>query len=101
MASEAATLVTGRFMVELKAQREDEGQDKLDKGFGVVFQICTSPIQSMNPNSYRLTNNPMTISCICMDLEKQIVLRVSRLMRVRKVRCFRSICCVLRLPGWC
>src|SRR5262249_7103718 len=30
----------------------------------VMFQICTSPIQSMNPNSYRLTNNPMTMSCI-------------------------------------
>ena len=30
----------------------------------VVFQICTSPLQSVNPNSYRLTNNPMTMSCI-------------------------------------
>jgi hypothetical protein len=34
-----------------------------------------------------------------MDREKQIVLRTSRLMRVRNVRCLRSIFCVLRLPG--
>jgi len=43
----------------------------------------------------------MTISCIWIDLEKQIVLRVRRLIRVRNVRCFRSIFCVLRLPGVC
>jgi hypothetical protein len=56
-----------------------------------MFQICTSPIQSVNPNSYRLTNNPITMSCIWMDLEKQIVLRVSRFIRVRKVRGFRFL----------
>ena len=36
-----------------------------------------------------------------MDLEKQIVLRVKGLIRVRNVRCLRSIFCVLRLPSWC
>src|SRR5262249_41279752 len=41
------------------------------------------------------------MSCISMDCEKQIVLRTRRLMRVCNVRCFRSICCVFRLPGLC
>jgi hypothetical protein len=31
------------------------------------------------PNSYRLTNSPMTRSCICSVFEKQIVRRTSRL----------------------
>src|SRR2546421_7846298 len=43
----------------------------------------------------------MTISCICIVFEKQIVLRTKRFMRVRNVRCLRSIFCVLRLPGQC
>src|SRR3989442_15596816 len=34
----------------------------------------------------------MTMSCICVVLEKQMVLRARRLIRVRKVRCVRSIC---------
>ena len=67
----------------------------------VMLQICTLPLQSVNPNSYRLTNNSITRSCIWTDVEKQIVLRTRRLIRVRNVRCFRSICCGLRLPGWC
>jgi len=46
-----------------------------------------------------LMNNPMTMSCICIDLEKQRVLRANRLIRARKVRCLRSIFCVCRLPG--
>lgn len=37
------------------------------------------------------------MSCNSVDLEKQIVLRASRLMRVRSVKCFRSICWVLRV----
>src|SRR5882724_5168790 len=64
---------------------------------------CTSPRFSgeLPPKAYRLTNKPMTMSCICVDFEKQIVLRTKRLMRVRNVRCLRSICCVLCLPGLC
>jgi hypothetical protein len=46
-------------------------------------------------------NNPITTSCITIDLEKQIVFRANRLMRVRKVKCFRSIFWVLRLPTLC
>jgi len=65
----------------------------------VVFQICTLPMQSVNPNSYRLTNNPTTMSCIWTDVENRLVLRTSRLIRVRQVRGFRSLCGVLRVPG--
>lgn len=38
---------------------------------------------------------PITVSCISTVLEKQIVRRASRLIRVRKVRCLRSIRWVL------
>jgi hypothetical protein len=40
MAGEAATTVTGRLMVELKAQREDEGQDELDKRLAIAQEFC-------------------------------------------------------------
>jgi hypothetical protein len=43
----------------------------------------------------------MTMSCIWIDLEKQMVLRVNRLIRVRNVKCLRSIFWVFRLPGSC
>jgi hypothetical protein len=33
-----------------------------------------------------------------MDVEKQLVCRANRLMRVRKVRCLRSIFCVCGFP---
>ena len=39
----------------------------------------------------RLMNSPITTSCITIDLEKQIVLRANRLIRVLNVRCLRSI----------
>jgi hypothetical protein len=42
-------------------------------------------------------NNPITTSCSQIDLEKQIVFRANRLIRVRNVRCFRSILWVLAL----
>ncbi len=41
------------------------------------------------------------MSCIWVVFEKQMVLRTKRLMRVRKVKCLRSIFCVFRLPGLC
>lgn len=43
-------------------------------------------------------NKPITTLCITIDLEKQMVLRASRLIRVRKVKCFRPIFWVYRLP---
>src|SRR5262245_60971832 len=39
MAGEAATIVTGRFMVELKAQGKDEGEDKLDKRLAIADHL--------------------------------------------------------------
>ena len=43
----------------------------------------------------------MTMSCIWVVFEKQIVWRTRRLIRVRNVRCLRSIFWVFRLPGLC
>jgi hypothetical protein len=39
------------------------------------------------------------MSCIWVVFDKQMVLRTKRFMRVRHVKCFRSIFCVFRLPG--
>src|SRR5215510_5430942 len=47
------------------------------------------------------SDKPMTMSCIWVVFEKQMVLRAKRFMRVRKVRGLRSIFWVLRLPGLC
>src|SRR2546426_12267543 len=38
VASQTPAAVTGRFVVELKADGEDEGEDQLNKRFGVVQQ---------------------------------------------------------------
>ena len=57
----------------------------------VVFQIYTSGSQIGQPNSERLTTNPMTISCLWTALAKQIGLRGRRLIRGRRVRGLRSI----------
>ncbi len=43
------------------------------------------------PNSWRLMNNPITVSCIFSVLEQQIVFLASRLIRILKVKCLRSI----------
>lgn len=45
-------------------------------------------------------SKPITVSCINSDLEKQIVRRANRLIRVRKSKCFRSMLCVWSLPTW-
>jgi hypothetical protein len=42
--------------------------------------------------------SPRTISCSMIDFEKPMVFRANRLMRVRKVRCLRSIFCVCCFP---
>jgi hypothetical protein len=67
--------------------------------YSLKSKFATEPFYTVYANAYRLTNKPMTMSCICVDLEKQIVLRTKRLIRVRNVRCLRSIFCVFRLPG--
>ena len=43
----------------------------------------------------------MTLSCLCVDCEKQIVWRTKRCIRSRSVRGLRAFCCVWRLPGLC
>ena len=46
---------------------------------------CVGPSQMARPNSYRLMNRPSTRSCICSVLEKQMVRRTSRFIRVRRL----------------
>jgi hypothetical protein len=68
----------------------------------VMFQICCYRFHTNVPNSSRLTNNPITISCRRIDLETQMGFRTKRFSQVRTVRCFRSIFCVCVLPTvWC
>ena len=62
---------------------------------------CVGPSQMARPNSYRLMNSPITRSCICSVLEKQMVRRTSRLIRLRRLMCLLSIFCVFSLPTWC
>jgi hypothetical protein len=40
VASQSTAAVTARFRVELKAQREDEGQDELDERLAIMKQLC-------------------------------------------------------------
>jgi hypothetical protein len=46
-------------------------------------------------------NSPITKSCICSVLEKQIVRRTNRLIRVRKLMCLLSIFWVFASPTVC
>jgi len=39
VAGQRAAAVTGRFMVELKADGEDEGEDALEERLGVVKEL--------------------------------------------------------------
>ena len=59
---------------------------------------CVGPPQMARPNSYQLMNSPITRSCICSVVEKQIVRRINRLIRVRRLMCLLSIFCVCSLP---
>jgi hypothetical protein len=52
-------------------------------------------------NSLLLISNPMTLSCIKTDLEKQIVLLVKRMIQGRRFKFSRSILWVFRLPVSC
>ena len=59
------------------------------------------PHQMARPNSQRLMKSPITKSCMRSVLEKQIVRRTNRLIRVRKLVCLLSIFCVFALPTVC
>jgi hypothetical protein len=39
VASQGTAAVTGRFVMELETQGEDESQDKLDEGFAIAEQL--------------------------------------------------------------
>ena len=54
--------------------------------------------QTDTPNSYRLIKRPITKSCMCSVLEKQIVRRTNRLIRVRELMCLLSIFWVFSFP---
>ena len=69
----------------------------LDEVHTKVFHMCWAS-QRACPNSYRLMKSPITRSCICSVLEKQIVRRINRLIRVRRLICLLSIFCVFSLP---
>jgi hypothetical protein len=71
---------------------------RADTGAGRVLDLDVMAYNS-NLNSYRLTNKPMTISCSRMDLEKQIVLRARRLIRVRFIRPTDDHCHIARRQG--
>ena len=66
-----------------------------------VFQSCRCACQTATPNSYRLIKRPITTSCMRSVLEKQIVRRTNRLIRVRKLMCLLSIFWVLAFPTVC
>src|SRR5262245_52863757 len=57
--------------------------------------------QTDTPNSYRVMKRPITKSCMRSVLEKQIVRRTNRLIRVRKLMCLLSIFCVFSFPTVC
>src|SRR5919198_5091939 len=67
-----------------------------EKKGSVLVLLCQAVFAQAN--SYRLMNKPMIMSCIKIFLEKHIVFRANRLMRVLSVRFFRSIFCVFSLP---
>jgi hypothetical protein len=60
------------------------------KHLGSVLDLW-KPCHIARPNSWRLINSSITVSCISTDLEKPMVLRAKRLIRVRKVKCLRSV----------
>ena len=57
--------------------------------------------QADTPNSYRFMKRPITRSCMVVFLEKQIVRRTNRLIRVRKLMCLLSIFWVFAFPTVC
>ena len=72
----------------------DQGADARLEDVSNLLILC----QIARPNSCRLMKSPITRSCICSVLEKQIVRRTNRLIRVRKLMCLLSIFCVFSFP---
>ena len=72
-------------------------EHRYEEGVSDLLIAC----QTDTPNSYRLINRPITKSCMRSVLEKQIVRRTNRLIRVRKLMCLLSIFCVFVCPTVC
>jgi hypothetical protein len=86
------TLITGLFHLSCRTRH-----DELVEG---VSDLLIS-YQTDTPNSYRLIKRPITKSCMRSILEKQIVRRTNRLIRVRRLMCLLSIFCVFSFPTVC
>ena len=74
--------------------------NRLQGGPGGVSDLLIA-YQTDTPNSYRLINSPITKSCMRSVLEKQIVRRTNRLIRVRMLMCLLSIFWVFAFPIVC
>src|SRR5215471_15515921 len=70
-----------------------EGREEIEGVAKVLIML-----QRSRPNSYRLMNSPTTRSCMRSVLEKQIVRRTNRLIRVRRLMCLLSIFCGFSFP---
>jgi hypothetical protein len=68
-----------------------------EEGVSDVLIAC----QTDTPNSYRWIHSPITQSCLRSVVAKQIGRRTNRLIRVRQLRCWLSICCVCAFPTVC
>src|SRR5262249_17365159 len=66
--------------------------------FGHVANDVLWSIYICRPHVNRLRKRPMPIACIATDVEKEMALLTRRVIRVRRGRCCRSSCWVLRLP---
>jgi hypothetical protein len=69
---------------------------------GSVLIVERAMLTPAVQKAYRFTNNPLTMSCLCVDCDKPIVCRTRPLMRARSVTGVRSLCWVPRgLTGGC
>jgi hypothetical protein len=68
---------------------------------GEWFTSGEGPLHPARPQASRLTNTPRTLAGIGGVVDTRMGLRATRVMRVRKVRGVRSMCCVWRVPGPC
>src|SRR5262249_23537511 len=97
----SATLSESERTIKLSEGRDDYPSAALPLYLLEGVPELWIPYQTDTPNSYRLINSPSTRSCMRSVLEKQIVRRTNRLIRVRILMCLLSIFCVLAFPTSC
>jgi hypothetical protein len=85
------------FIMKTVRRNSVNGHLKPSEGVSDLLIRC----QRGTPNSYRLMKRPITRSCMVVVLEKQIVRRTNRLIRVRKLMCLLSIFWVFSFPTVC